>query len=692
MMMDKTRLITRTGAATSCHSCRRRRRRSSSSSSSSSNVVGLLLLLLLQLIFVVQILTLGGVGVQACTVFAVGRNATIDKSVMISHSNDGEFDTDPRLVKVNAAYYDIGNNIESQSSSQSQTQSSSLLRPIYYSPETYPRYVGYERNISEYYPKENEENQSTFIPIGYIPQVSHTYAYLEETYGAVNEMQVGIGESTCSGVFGAAPLNNNNNGTALFSIDELTKIAMERSSTARQAIEIMGSLAEEYGFYGAGEFEGTAESLAVSDTQEVWIFHILADPTGKSAIWVAEKLDSNQFAVIANMFIIREVDPLNTERYMMSDSVHSVAIEYGWWTSTEKDGLLDFTKTYSDGEYSHKYYSGRRVWGAYRLVSPSLDMPSEYVDLQSDPVYPFSVVPDKKLSQKDLFAFHRDTYSKTKFDLQAKGNLAGGPFGSPDRWKAGPNEAVVKGNWERPIGLYRTSDTYIVQSKKAAQQKLNNNSNSNSSTPATTATAGDAILWFGPSSPLATVFVPFIVRMSDIPTSFRSGHQSIFSRSSAFWAACYVHNIANLKWSYMIHDISKKQNELENASINMIKEIFDQGAEEEDYLDDIQTIEEMLINNAEKIVTTLWLLADELIFKYADGFVNTKEESKQVGYPTWWLEKVGYEDGPPPPPTTPKCCNPPKNITTMANDDADNNITSSLLLRRGGGSTDHLYL
>ncbi|MGK3738163.1 MAG: dipeptidase [Bacillariaceae sp.] len=750
MMMDKTQLVTRNTAtaaiaagrgrgsgsgsgssSSSFHDRRCHRRRRRRNSNSNSNVVGHghgllleVLLLLLQLIFVVQV-QIGVVQVHACTVFAVGRAATYDGSVMVSHSNDGEFDTDPRLVKVNSADYDI-----ESSSSQSSSQSSSLLlRPIYYSPETYPRYVGYERNITEYYPKE-EEDQISFKPIGYIPQVSHTYAYLEETYGAVNEMQVGIGESTCSGIFGAAPIgqqttgnnninNNNKNGTALLSIDELTKIAMERSSTARQAIEIMGALAEEYGFYGAGEFEGTAESLAVSDTNEVWIFHILADPTGKSAIWVAEKIDDNKFVVIANMFIIRQVDPLNTEKYMMSDSVHSVAKEYGWWTSIEKDGLLDFTKIYSDGEYSHKYYSGRRVWGAYRLVSPSLDLPSEYIDdLQSNPVYPFSVVPDKKLSQKDLFTFHRDTYSKTKYDLSSSssssssspsqsqatkkgGNLAGGPFGSPDRWKAGPNEAIVKGNWERPIGLYRTSDTYIVQSKAVAQKQkrtLDNSGSNSTLTTTTTTSTGDAILWFGPSSPLATVFVPFIVRMSDIPASFRSGHQSIFSRSSAFWAACYVHNIANLKWSYMIHDISKKQNELEHSSIDMIKEIFDkkeenqnhQGAEEDLY--DIETIEDMLIKNAEKIVTSLWLLADELMFKYADGFVNSKEESKQVGYPTWWLEKVGYEDGPPPPPTIPKCCNPPKNITNtrIANhDDVDNNNMSSSFLLRGGG-TDHL--
>ena len=146
------------------------------------------------------------------------------------------------------------------------------------------------------------------------------------------------------------------NGTALLSIDQLTQIAMERSSSAKQAISIMGSLAEEYGFYGAGEFEGTAESLAVSDVDEIWIFHILPDPTGKSAIWVAQRLPEDSFSVLANMFVIRHVDPSDGDNFLMSDSVHSVAVEYGWWDKSSGE-LLDFTKIYSDGEYAHKVRS-----------------------------------------------------------------------------------------------------------------------------------------------------------------------------------------------------------------------------------------------------------------------------------------------------------------------------------------------
>jgi len=566
--------------------------------------------------------------VDSCTMLICGKDASADGTVMVSHSNDGEFDTDPRLVKIPAADHPSGS-----------------MRPVFFSPEDYPRYLGTLRgDIPEYAPSNydgNDEKVEEMVPIGYIPQVEHTYAYLEQTYGAINEMDVGIGESTCSGIFGAIPLGVPN-GTALLSVDELSQIAMERASSSREAIKIMGALAVEYGFYGAGSFEGTSESLGVTDPNEAWIFQVMPDPTGRSAIWVAQRVADDSFVAIANMFVVRQVDPNDTDNFLMSDSVHEVALEYGWW-DPESDDLLDFTKIYSDGEYDHKFYSGRRMWGAYHLAAPSKQFSPDYVDLQSDPVYPVYVKPDKPLTLQDLFRIHRYYYQDTPFDLGAPGNMAGGPFGTPDRWKPGKGELEVPGHWERAIGLYRTSDTYVVQSKKGS---------------------ADSVLWFGPASALGTVFTPFVVGLSEIPSSFRSGHHSKFSRESAFWAACYVANVANLKWSYAINDITKLQLELESASIVMVEAI----EEKEDHRrKDNNTnelvsssMEEAYLSNIESIVASLWSLSDQIVFKYASGFVNEPTLSGMVGYPAWWLKEVGFQDGPPSPPTKSKCCNPPK--------------------------------
>lgn len=73
------------------------------------------------------------------------------------------------------------------------------------------------------------------------------------------------------------------------SINELSRIALERASTAREAVKIIGDLATEYGFYGPGSgIETGAESLKIIDENEGFELEILASDTlGTSAIWVA---------------------------------------------------------------------------------------------------------------------------------------------------------------------------------------------------------------------------------------------------------------------------------------------------------------------------------------------------------------------------------------------------------------------
>ena len=295
------------------------------------------------------------VSYYCCTTFVVGKKGTSDGSILSTHSSDGSGSTDPRLVKIPAKSWP-----------------NDSLRPIFKSPENYPRYVGKARGEEiEAYLSQNcqagsKKICSDFEPIGYIPQVNHTFAYFEETYGIMNEFQVSISESTCSGVFTSIPVSDG--GSALLSIDQLSQIAMERSKTARDAVNVVGALSEKYGFYGEGRsFEGSSESLIISDKYESWVFHILASPNGSSSIWAAARVPDDHVAVVANMFSIREVDLNDPANFLGTSQMWEIAQEYGLWDPTKPK---DFTATFSDGEYSHKYYSGRRMWEVYRLLSP----------------------------------------------------------------------------------------------------------------------------------------------------------------------------------------------------------------------------------------------------------------------------------------------------------------------------------
>lgn len=173
----------------------------------------------------------------------------------------------------------------------------------------------------------------------------------------LNEKGVGIGESTCGCVDWEALLNKTIRKNALIGIEELTRLGLERGATAIEAIEFMGDLATMFGFVPEDNFEGTGESLLVIDPTSAWVFHVLQDPTYSSAIWAAQRVADDSFAVVANMFIIREIDLNDPVNFMFSENMVSIAASTGLW---KKGDPFDFTRIYSSGEYGHKYYSGRR--------------------------------------------------------------------------------------------------------------------------------------------------------------------------------------------------------------------------------------------------------------------------------------------------------------------------------------------
>ncbi|MFC1515239.1 dipeptidase [Thermodesulfobacteriota bacterium] len=548
----------------------------------------------------------------ACTTLLVTKGASEDGSVIVAHSDDSEL-FDQRLVYVPATDHKPGS-----------------LRPVYcdaaalgdkpeYHAYELRRYVGTERG-----PIYNEPDRPQSIPLGYIPQVEHTYAYFEGSYAIMNEHQLMFGECTDGTKIQPDPVP----GKLIFYSAELSRVAAERCTTARQAVKLIGHLIETYGYYGTGE------TLPIGDTEEGWIIEMAPSPEGKGGLWVAKKVPEGEVFVAANELRIRDVDPDDPDMLFNKD-LHAIAQKHGWWKP--EDGKLDWLRTVSQGEYSHPYYSLRRVWRLQSRIAPS-QAESPWVEDGFTKKYPFSIKPDSKLGLRDVMSLYRDYYQGTEFDL-SKGVTAG-PFGNPYRYPGpmdaggsdtGDPNAKLEGSWERPISIFRCGFSYVCQARGWLPDPIG------------------GLLWFGPDEPMTTVYVPFYVGVTRIAAPYYTVDTTSFNQDSAWWAFNFVANWAGLKYSYMIKDIQQKQDEIELAAIDAIK-IMDEKALAL-YKQDPEKVPPLLTayceTQANQVVQEWWKLAWNLVAKYDDGYVNAPGKmAQEVGYPKDWYQKSEWPYGP----------------------------------------------
>ena len=351
------------------------------------------------------------------------------------------------------------------------------------------------------------------------------------------------------------------------------------------------------------------------------MFHMLADPTGTSAIWAARRVPDHHVAVAANMFTIREVNMTDTFNYMGSTNMHGIAVKHGLW---DGKGLLDFTKAFSYGEYTHKYYSGRRVWGAFRLLKPSLKLDPNYEDLRAKPAFPFSVVPDAAIGVEDIVAVHRSHYENTEYDT-TKG-VAAGPYGSPDRYETiSTAEDVGVGSWERTIAIYRTSFTWVVQARQGSSF---------------------GIVYFGTGDADKTVFVPMTVQAGSVPLEYSLGSPGSVDRRSFYWAQKQVTSLVQSRYLHMIQDLRNVQHKFEVEGTELV-ESLDALANAS-----TSTLQEKLHGHAKRVHEGYLKFFDDLLVKYLDGYVVTdvaedgKVQAHGLGYPSEWLKSTDFKLGP----------------------------------------------
>jgi len=236
---------------------------------------------------------------------------------------------------------------------------------------------------------------------GKIPQARHTYRFLDTAYPCLNEKQLAIGETTYSG------LDTMVNKEGMFMIEELERIVLERCSTAREAITLMGKLIKEYG-YGDG-----GECLTIADPNEVWIFEVQGEgPKKKGGVWAAVRIPDDHIAVSANVSRIGKLDLNDKDNYMASDNVKDVAKKMGLWDGKEE---FSFWKAYSKGNYMNepKNYSVRELFIMQQLA-PDAGLNDSMEEL------PLSVKPGKKVSVEDVARLLGSYYEGTDMNLSGR--------------------------------------------------------------------------------------------------------------------------------------------------------------------------------------------------------------------------------------------------------------------------------
>ena len=381
---------------------------------------------------------------------------------------------------------------------------------------------------------------------GQIPDVASTYRYFNVAYPAMNEKGLAIGETT---IGGRRELINDE---GLFLIENLQAIALERTSTAREAIQLIGELVKEYGYGDNGE------CLTFADSKEVWQFEIMgAGPIEVGAVWAAARIPDENVGVSANIPRISTLDLDDPDHYMASDNVHSLAEEMGYW---DPDSGEEFKWW--------KAYSGRKPYSTREFFILSTLAPSLALSMEMDEL-PFSVKPDEKVSVQRVLAYYRETYEGTERD--ATRNLMVPNVDRRGRAVEGEPDTVkspIANNWNtrdlgalinslqpgtvqpvRTIAVQQCSYSQVIQARDWLPPEIG------------------TVAYFSFDNPGQSPRIPIYAGTLSLPGSFKIDCQHSYREDAACWRIRRTNRLSQIRWGWA-------RQHLEPAVMEFEKQLF----------------------------------------------------------------------------------------------------------------------
>lgn len=426
---------------------------------------------------------------EACTNFIAGKKATVDGSIMVTYADDSH-----------TRFGDLFH------ATRGKHLPGEMRRVIDWGDNSYR---------------------------GEIPQAAETF----NVVGNMNEHQLVIGETT----WGGHPELEDTTGNSILDYGSLIYITLERCRTAREAIKTMTDLVAEYGYASTGE------TFSIADKNEAWVMEMIGKGTEKGALWIAVRIPDDAICAHANEPRIRKVNYKDKENVMYCKDLFSFAKKHGYFKGKDED--FSFADAFKEHNSATRRSCDGRVWSFFRrFATPEEDKAwFEWVNADSDVPMPLYIIPDRKLSLKDMQDRMRDHYEDSPYEMT--NDPGAGPNKSPYRNR--PNRYQVDGKTythERAVATQQTAWHFVSQSRADLPDPIG------------------GVLWFGTDDANTSVYMPFYCSMTEVPEEVRPGNGDLytFSPTANFWMTNWVANQAYHRYDLMIDDIRKVQSRLEN--------------------------------------------------------------------------------------------------------------------------------
>ena len=532
----------------------------------------------------------------ACTNFIVGKKASADGSVICSYNADS-YGAFMYLYHYPAAKHQPGE-----------------MRKIY------------EWDTNKY--------------LGEIPEAAETYNVISN----INEWQVTIGETTFGG------REEMVDSTGIIDYGSLIYIALQRSKTAREAINVMTTLVAQYGYCSEGE------TFTICDPNEAWIMEMMGawvtdsvKATMKPAavkqlgrtVWVAVRVPDDMICGHANQsrittFMPQKKQKRGEETVLWSKNVVSYARLMGWYNGKDQD--FSYNAAYANPDFSGRRICDARVWQFFNRYADGMDryIPwAEGRDANAE-VMPLWVNPNKLLTVQDVQAAMRDHFEGTPFDVsdqsEDKADIGGGIWQMP--YRVTPLYFEVDGKKcfnERPTSTQQTAWTYVSQMRSYLPREIG------------------GCLWFGNDDPNMVAYTPVYCCATRQPDCYsgRGADDVTFSMDNAFWVENWVSNMVYPRYSALFPDLKQVRDSLENAYFFVQKGI-EQTAQAKEGADRVSFLTKYTCMQADNMIARWCQLATFLIVRHNDMAVRPVDEQGRFKRGKYGLgetvKRPGYPD------------------------------------------------